>query len=69
MSTLFAIKVKDEFENVAKRHNGGRIELFNKLLLLINKNVKVYALDNTPQGIYTVGDIIKHVEWKDEKDE
>ena len=59
MSTMFAIKIKGEFVKVALRHNGGRMEVFNNLLCLVNKNRRVYPTDNTAQGIYTVGDVLK----------
>ena len=61
MSTLFAVKIKGEYENVAMRQNGGRIEVFNKLLFCVNKRRRVYSVDNTAQGVYTVGDLLKEV--------
>jgi len=61
MSTLFAVKIKGEYENVAMRHSGG-IEVFNKLLFCVNKRRRVYPVDNTAQGVYTVGDLLKKVE-------
>ena len=58
MSTLFAIKIKGVFEKIALRHNGGRIEVLNVLIYALNKNRRVYATDNTQQGIYIVKDIL-----------
>lgn len=58
MSTTFAIKIKNKKVNVALRHNGGRIEITNNLLRIIDRKRRVYAIDNTPQGVQTVGDIL-----------
>ena len=64
MSTTFAIKINKEFENIALRHNGGRITIKNKLIYILKKSRKVYPIDNTNQGIYTVKDILTKVnEW------
>jgi len=61
---MFAIKVKNELVNIAIRHNGGRIEIYNKLVFVLNKHRKVYAVDNTPQGINNINDlIIEHSKW------
>jgi hypothetical protein len=59
---LFYIS-KSIFEPVFFRSNGGKNcrWLFNYGPLL-NDETKVYALDNTQQGIYTIGDIKKYLE-------
>ena len=59
MSTTFAVKYKGNYINVAFRSNG--IRLLNDLLPLLSKQRRVYATDNTQQGIYTVGDILKEI--------
>jgi len=66
MSTTFGIRVKnifdeDEVVKVAFRHNGGRMEITNRLFSLLPGYTKVIPLDNTAQGIETVGDIINAV--------
>ena len=57
MSTTFGIRIPTtgEVVEVAFRSNG--ISWSNKLAHLLPDETKVEALDNTPQGIYTVGDI------------
>jgi hypothetical protein len=65
MSTRFAVKIiKDgetHFPIIAFRHNGGRMEILNDLIYILNKKRKVYPLDNTPQGIFNIGDILKEI--------
>lgn len=57
MSTTFGIKIPliDEPVEVAFRSNG--IRFTNPLAEILPDNTAVYALDNTQQGIYTIGDI------------
>lgn len=57
MSTLFAVKIDGTLHNVVLRHNGGRIEVINELILGLRNKRRVYAIDNTQQGIYTIQDI------------
>lgn len=54
------IKDEDNIEivSVAFRSSGG-ISWKNPLAAFLPNETKVYPLDNTPQGIYTIGDIIK----------
>lgn len=51
----------DLFERVAIRFNGGSIRWLNSIADLLPNDTKVWALDNTPQGIYTIGDIKKEL--------
>jgi hypothetical protein len=46
---------------VAFRSNGDGIEWTNELAHLLPIDTKVKAIDNTPQGIYTIGDIIETI--------
>ena len=62
MSTTFAIKCQGKFIEVAFRKNFGGIEWTNQLGKVLSSSRRVYAIDNTQQGIYTVGDIKKAVE-------
>lgn len=53
----------DDFIEVAFRHNGGRISWLNDLSPYLPDDLMVYPLDNSAQGIFTIGDL------KREKDE
>ena len=55
----------DFFEEIAFRINGGRMIFRNPLYAHLNHSMRVYALDNTQQGIYTIGDICKEIEKQD----
>lgn len=48
---------EDQFVEVACRTNGGTVYWANDLAPLLPLDLNVYALDNTAQGIYTIGDI------------
>jgi len=51
---------KDEdFEIVAFRGNGGVMSWQNEIAKFLPSSMKVYPLDNSAQGIYTIGDIIR----------
>lgn len=50
-----------EFEVVAFRYNRGGMVWKNPIAYLLPDDTKVWALDNTPQGIYTIGDIKKEL--------
>lgn len=41
--------------------NGAQMHFTNELAHLLPATTKVVALDNTAQGIYTIGDIIEHI--------
>lgn len=43
--------------SVASRNNQGRIYATNDLAPLLPKELPVWAVDNSPQGIYKIGDI------------
>lgn len=67
MSTTFGVNIKnedqDEVVEVAFRSNGMRF--INELAELLPDDTPVIALDNTPQGVYTIGDIKKAIEKSD----
>jgi len=48
----------DEFIEVAYRGNSGLFIWKNELSHLLPHETKVYPLDNSAQGIYTISDII-----------
>ena len=57
MSTTFGVKIKgdEELIEVAFRSNGMRF--INPLACLLPDDTPVIPLDNTPQGVYMIGDI------------
>jgi hypothetical protein len=63
MSTTFGVKVKDNVVEVAFRSNG--IRFINELAELLPDDTPVIPLDNTPQGIHTIGDVKKEIEKTD----
>jgi len=63
MSTTFGVEIKDNVVEVAFRSNGMRFT--NELAELLSDDTPVIALDNTPQGIHTIGDIKKAIEVTD----
>tara|TARA_R110000751_G_scaffold1756_1_gene6382 strand:- start:217 stop:486 length:270 start_codon:yes stop_codon:yes gene_type:complete len=67
MSTTFGVNIKngdqDEIVEVAFRSNGMRFT--NELAHLLSEDTPVIALDNTPQGVYTIGDVKRAIEKTD----
>lgn len=66
MSTTFGIAIPTikYVEEIAFRHGIGQglvqINILNPLIFNLPENTPVIALDNTNQGINTIGDIIHH---------
>jgi len=50
---------KEEFITVASRGNSGWIYWITDVAYYLDDNLLVYPLDNTAQGIYTIGDLKK----------
>jgi hypothetical protein len=73
MSTTFGIKIPStgEYESIARRVGigNGKVEVWftNPIAELLPDETKVEALDNGEQGIFTIGDIRKHVEEQHRK--
>ncbi len=65
MSTTFGVKIPDSNEiiEVAFRSSHG-IKWKNPLAQLLPDETPVEALDNTNQGIFTIGDIKKEISKK-----
>ena len=68
MSTTFGVEIKDDdgigdVVEVAFRSNGMRF--INPLAHLLPDDTPVIALDNTSQGVYTIGDIKVAIEKTD----
>ena len=61
MSTTFGIKIDGEEREIARRRGvgDGMVEIIwlDELAKMLPRDTKVEALDNTPQGIYTIGDL------------
>ncbi len=51
----------DDFIEVAFRGNGTGIRWKNDLVEFLPDNLKVYPLDNSAQGIYSIGDIREEI--------
>ena len=63
MSTTFGVKVKDDIVEVAFRSNGMRF--INNLAHLLPDDTLVIPLDNTAQGVHTIGDVKREIENTD----
>ena len=63
MSTTFVVETRDEFIEVAFRSNGMRF--INKLAELLPDDTPVTPLDNTAQGVYTIGDVKREIKETD----
>ena len=61
MSTTFGVKVEDEVIPVARRRGIGNgrvgINFTNKLAKLLPLNTPVEPIDNSAQGVKTIGDL------------
>ena len=71
MSTTFGIILKSGERPIARRvgsNEGAQMWFTDELAEMLPDEVKVYPLDNTAQGIYTIGDIKNHIK-KQNKDE
>ena len=65
MSTTFGVDIdSDEPVDVAHRTSAGIIWV-NRLAHLLPDDTKVIALDNTAQGIHTIGDIKQELKEKE----
>lgn len=73
MSTTFAVKTKDnEIKNVARRvGRPGGVEMWwtDSMAELLPNDTPVQATDNTPQGIYTIGDIKAQIRMQGSEEE
>lgn len=57
-------EIQEMFGRVASRHNGGGGRWLNPIADLLPDDTKVWALDNTPQGVYTIKDLKELMQWK-----
>jgi len=58
---IFDYISEDFFIEVAFRSNGGIIYWTNLMFNDCNDDIRVYALNNSQQGIYKIGDIKKEI--------
>lgn len=63
MSTTFGVIVNDHEIEVAFRNS--RIVFTNQLAELLPNETEVFPLDNSAQGIYTIGDIKERIKNQD----
>jgi hypothetical protein len=65
MSTTFGVKIPStgEIEPIARRRGigDGKVSIYftNEIAELLPDDTEVEAMDNSPQGIFTIGDIKK----------
>ena len=52
---------EDYFEVVVFRTNGGHLRFMNPIAYLLPDDTKIWALDNSPQGLYTIGEVKKEM--------
>ena len=63
MSTTFGVKIPStgEIEPIARRVGigNGKVSVYftNEIAELLHDDTEVEAMDNSPQGIFTIGDI------------
>lgn len=61
MSTTFGIITKNGEEKPIARRVGRRMRFIDALAEMLPDNTPVEPLDNSAQGIYTIGDIKNHI--------
>ena len=72
MSTTFGIITKSGERPIARRvggKNGAEMWFTDELAEMLPNNTPVEPLDNSPQGIYTIGDIKNHILNQNKEDE
>jgi hypothetical protein len=62
MSTTFGIIIPETGEEIEVAFRSRHIRWTNPLAHLLPDETKVEPLDNTAQGIYTIGDIKKEID-------
>jgi hypothetical protein len=61
---IFDYISEDFFEFVAMRDDNGKFRFYHGYRKKLDDNTKVYALDNSQQGIYTIRDILEEMKSK-----
>ena len=67
MSTTFGVKVPSQGDPIVIAYRSGGIRFTNPLAELLQESTPVIPLDNTAQGIETIGDIIKEIKEQNDK--
>jgi hypothetical protein len=62
LPTEYYEREEEDFVKVLFRGNNGGIFWTNELAKFLPDNLKIYPLDNSAQGIYTIGDAKKEIE-------
>jgi len=62
MSTTFGILIPTTGEQIEVAFRTQYMRWLNPLAHLLNNDIKVIPLDNTAQGIHTIGDIKKEID-------
>jgi len=71
MSTTFGVIVKEKEIKIARRWSdgyGATMRFTNDLAETLPDETPVIPLDNSAQGIYTIGDIKDHIKDRDQRD-
>jgi len=64
---IFDYISEDFFTDVAFRSNNGNIYFTISLAYKLSDDTRVYALNNSQQGIYTIGDIKNEIKQQDDE--
>ena len=62
MSTTFAIRITNTGQEIEVAYRSNGLHWTNPLAHLLPDDTKVEPIDNTAQGIYTIGDIKKAIQ-------
>jgi hypothetical protein len=69
MSTTFGVKISSHFESIEVAFRSSEINWTNPLAAYLPDGMRVIPLDNSAQGIYTIGDIKKKIADQDRSKE
>lgn len=62
MSTTFAIVIQNTGQEIEVAHRSNGIRWTNPLAHMLPDDTKVEPLDNSAQGVYTIGDIKRAIQ-------
>jgi hypothetical protein len=65
MSTTFGVKIPQSENIIEVAYRSNTIMFTNLLAYCLSDDTEVIAMDNTPQGIFTIGDIKKKIKEQD----
>lgn len=58
--------IESDFNEVVFRTNGGKFRWMSDIAPLLPDSTKIYPLDNSAQGIYSIGDVKQRIIQQDE---